>query len=206
MGLFFGSTPEMRDKLMAFLRTIRIVIAGWSISNFFLDPLKDKVQVVQVDTSVYADWRRAAAGQKAHHQFLSINCAELNSRFSSAGFKVGEIADDLVHEMFRACTGGSEVASATVSLQGREGLNVAPLLNLAAGYLAESSTDSTVRYHSASRALENADTFAVTTALLHQFAVDEPMFARNLETIFDAVAVSANKPIVGEVWIELNTR
>ncbi len=206
MGLFFGTTPEMRDKLMAFLRTIRIDIAGWSISNFFLDPLKDKVQVVQVDTSVYEDWRRAAAGQKAHHQFLSINCAELNSRFSSAGFKIGEVADDLVHEMFRASTGRSEVASATVSLQGRKGLNVAPLLNLAAGYLAESSADSTVRYHSASRALENADTFAVTTALLHQFAVDEPMFARNLETIFDAVAVSANKPIVGEVWIELNTR
>jgi hypothetical protein len=35
LGLFFGSTPEMRDKLMAFLRTIRIDITGWSISNFF---------------------------------------------------------------------------------------------------------------------------------------------------------------------------
>ncbi|MFJ2364090.1 hypothetical protein ACIPIN_10385 [Pseudomonas sp. NPDC087697] len=205
IGLFLGSTPQARDDLLNFLEILRTDFNGTSASNFILDSAKDNVNIVQVNPFDYSKWKQEIMTGTADHQFLTINTQNLNDRFRLAGFKYSEIADDLIHEMFRAGSTTTDVVSAKAAKQGRRGLDVAPLLNLAAGRLPRPTSGATVHYHQRGKALINADSFALTTALLSQRETDKPEYLKNIGIINAAIEDSAGGPIHGEVLVNFNT-
>ncbi|RON08769.1 hypothetical protein BK659_15490 [Pseudomonas brassicacearum] len=205
IGLFLGSTTQARDDLLAFLKVLKTDFNGTSASNFILDSAKDNVNIVQVNPFKYYAWKQEDMTGAAEHPFLTINTHNLNNRFSLAGSQYGEIADDLIHEMLRAGPSRVNVVSAKTAIQGNRGLDVAPLLNLAAGRLPRSTSGATVHYHQRGKALINADSYALTTALLSQRETDKPEYLKNIGIINAAIKDSADGPIHGEVLVNLNT-
>jgi hypothetical protein len=202
IGLFLGSTPGGRDELANLLKAVRLNIYNTSVSNFVLDSAKVDDQTIQVSQTQYSEWKKAGLHEKENIQYLSVNNQNLNRRFNAAGFNYGEIADDLLHEMFRAGAGKTDLIAATASMQNRNAvLNVAPLLNLAAGRLPKSGGG----FHSATEARLNADSYALLTALLSQVETDAAAYFKNMEILKAAVAGSAGRTIDSEVLIELNS-
>jgi len=202
IGLFLGSTPGGRDELANLLTAVRLNIYNTSVSNFVLDSAKVDDQTIQVSQTQYSEWKKAGLHEKENIQYLSINNQNLNRRFNTAGFNYGEVADDLLHEMFRAGSGKTDLIAATASMQHRTAvLNVAPLLNLAAGRLPKSGGG----FHSATEARLNADSYALLTALLSQVETDAAAYFKNMEILKAAVADSAGRTIDSEVLIELNS-
>ncbi|MDR9865043.1 hypothetical protein [Pseudomonas baetica] len=202
IGLFLGTTAEARDSLLNCLRVIKADFGGFSLSNFILDPLKDDVTIVEVRPVNFTQWKELSDADKASHQFLAVNAQNLNDRLGAAGFKYGEIADDLIHEMFRAGAGRVDRVTAAAAGENAQGLNVAALLKLAAGRLPKSPDVQSTDFHSRNEALANADSYAVTTALLSQVITDYPKFSENIETLTRAVASNDG----GEVWVNMNAK
>lgn len=203
IGLFLGTTPQVRDDLLAFLKIIKTDFAGWSPSNVLLDPLKGIATTLQIKPLDFTKWKSAAMSQKADHQFLSVNPKNLNDRLSAEGSNYGDIADDLIHEMFRAASARKDMVIATAATEANKGLNVAPLLNLVAGRLPESTREENVRYHDSGKAIENADSCTLATALLSQVVTDYSNFSANVGIMSSAVTAST---IDTEVWLNLNTK
>ncbi|UQS16107.1 hypothetical protein [Pseudomonas sp. HS6] len=201
IGLFFGTTPQARDNLLAFLKVVRTDFAGWSPSNLLLEPLKDHSTTLRVEPLAFGKWKSAAAGHKANHRFLAVNPKNIDLRLNGSIPGYGNIADDLLHEMFRATAARRVAAIATAAADIDKGLNVAPLLNLGAARLAESAHE-----EGGARPIENADSCAIATALLSQVVTDYPSFSKNVSIVQNAVDNHAGKTIDSEVWLNLNTR
>lgn len=199
IGLFLGSKTKGRDDFLNLLNAIRLDFDGTSASNFFLDSAKVDDQMVQVEQSQYNEWKKAGVHDRDNVQFMTVNTKNLNDRFDSAGFNYGEVANDLIHEMFRAGPGKTDLVSAKVALkEGDQSLNVAGLLNLAAGRLPSGG------YHGNAQPQVNADTYALLTALLSQLASDANLFSINFGIMNRAVRVSEGRDITDEVLVNLD--
>ncbi|WP_347900890.1 hypothetical protein [Pseudomonas purpurea] len=205
IGLFLGSTPQARDDLLFFLKVLKTDFNGTSASNFILDSARDNVNVIQVNPLDYNKWKEEIKVGTADRKFFNISTEYLNSHYKLAGFKNAAIADDLIHEMFRAGPNRIDVVSATAASQGRRGIDVAPLLNLASGHFPSSTSGATVHYHQRAKALVNADSYALTTALLSQRETDNAEYLENIRIMSAAIAGSADGPIQGEVLVNFNT-
>ncbi|WP_454563056.1 hypothetical protein [Pseudomonas sp. AIG] len=202
IGLFLGSTIGGRDELMTLLTAVRLNVYNTSVSNFVLHSAKVDDQTIEVSQSQYSEWKKTGLHERGNVQFLNINNQNLNGRFNAAVFNYGEIADDLLHEMFRAGTGKTDIASAPASVRANNPvLNVAPLLNLAAGRLPKSGGG----FHNATEARLNADSFALLTALLSQVETDATAYFKNIGILNAAVANNVGRTIDREVLIELNS-
>lgn len=202
IGLFLGSTAQARDEFSILLRAIRLNVYDTSLSNFYLDIAKVDEQTVNVIQGQYSEWKKAGLHERGNIQYLTINSHNLNRRFNDAGFHYGEVADDLLHEMFRAGSGKIDLVAAKARLHnGVPMLDVAPLLNLAAGRLPKSGGG----FYSAAEARSNADSLALLVALLSLVETDLAAYFRNMEVLKAAVASNPDRTIPGEVLIELNT-
>ncbi len=201
IGLFLGSTPGGRDEFATLLTAVRLNVYDTSASNFVLDSAKIGDQTIEVSQTQYSEWKKAGLHEKESVEYLIINNRNLNSRFNAAGFNYGEVADDLLHEMFRAGAGKTDLITAPASMQNNTAvLDVAPLLNLAAGRLPKPSGG----FHSAAEARSNADSYAVLTALLSQVETDAAAYFKNVEILNAAVSRHIGRTIESEVLIELN--
>ncbi|WP_192561227.1 YbaB/EbfC family nucleoid-associated protein [Pseudomonas gozinkensis] len=201
IGMFLGTTPQLRDDLLAFLKVVKTDFNGYSASNVVLDPLKDHSITLNVKDLDFNQWKRAALSRKADYKFLAINPKNLNSRSGFAGRVYGEIADDLIHEMLRVASARKDVVIATTSADEHKGLNVTPLLNLASGHLKASTSETML-----ANAIDNADSCALATALLSQVVTDYEGFSANVSLMRSAISGSDDKGIETEVWLNLNTR
>jgi hypothetical protein len=202
LGLFFGSTQQGRDELLGVLWYIKADFAGLSVKNVFLNPQGDDADLIQIYPGFYRQWKNSGASQSAGHEFLRINARNLNDRLSQAGFNFGEIADDLIHEMYLCGAGHQDIAAASTAFS-EKGVNVAPLLALAAGSLPIQGGPQGAIYESR-MALKNADSVAMTIALLNQSVIDPPKFVENVGIM--TRAVQGNKVVSSEVWVDLNTK
>ncbi len=183
------------------MTAVRLNILDTSVSNFVLDSAKVNDQTIQVNQTQYSEWKKAGLHEKENLQYLSISNQNLNRRFNAAGFNYGEVADDLLHEMFRAGSGKTDLIVATASMQNSAAvLDVAPLLNLAAGRLPKAGGG----FHSAYEARSNADSYALLTALLSQVGSDAAAYFKNIEILKAAVASHTGRTIEKEVLIQLN--
>lgn len=200
IGLFLGTTPQVRDDLLAFLKIVRTDFDGYSASNVVLDPLKDHSTTLKVKDLDFDQWKLAALSRKADYKFLAVNPKNLNNRSGTAGLVYGEIADDLIHEMLRVASARTDVVIATTSTNEHKGLNVAPLLNLTRGQLKAPNSEPVLN-----KAIDNADSCAVTTALLSQVITNFSAFSKNVSLMKSAISDSDGKGIETEVWLDLNT-
>jgi hypothetical protein len=185
------------------LRTVRADFGGVSISNFFLDPLKDTDNIAAFDSIAYQQWK-GATGQ-SDTKFIEIYTPNLNRHFISLGFNHNVVADDLIHEMFHGAAQTGDVGYARDA--GRDAgdgqlLDVAALVNLASGRLPV--TDEGSACHASSKAFENADSLAVATSLLSQLYTDKGRYDRNMAIVQGALEAHADRAIAGPVLITLN--
>lgn len=204
LGLFLGTTDQARDKFGVLLRTIRLDIRGFSISNCLLDTAKVDDQIMQIDQRQYLEWKQSSPHQRANVQYLAIRSQHLNDRFNAANFNYGEIADDLIHEVFRTQPGITDLVSANASLKdGTAAVNVAPLLNLATGR--HPKPGHAAGYYSSADTWLNSDSLALLVALLSQMLENPPAFSMNMSIMNAAIKSSAGRPIESEVWLHLNS-
>ena len=202
IGLFFGSTAAARDELSNLLSAIRLDFGGTSASNFLLDSLKLDDGVIEVNPFDYSKWKSAGATDKKRVQYMTVNTRNFNQRFSLTGY--GEIADDLIHEMIRVNPAKTSLITAEgATRDGKVGLDVAPLLNLAKGRLPRSEPI-TGSFHESAQALLNADSLMLVIALLSLLKTNEALFSLNLSIMRAAIEASGDQPLTGEVVIQLN--
>ncbi|MFJ7281759.1 hypothetical protein [Pseudomonas sp. NPDC099000] len=201
--LLMGSdSNEAISRLVNYLRAIRADFGGVSISNFFLDPLKETHHIAAFDTRAYQQWK--SAGGQSDAKFIEIYTPNLNRHFIGLGFNHDVVADDLIHELFHGPAQIGDVAYArdAGNVGGGQSLDVASLLNLASGLLAV--TDEGNARHASSKTFENADSLAVVTSLLSQLYTDESGFDRNLSLLRNTLEASPDSAIVDSVLITLN--
>jgi hypothetical protein len=203
VGLFLGSSATARDELSNLLTVIRLDFAGTSVSNVVLDRLKVDNSVIEVNPIDYNRWKNAGAQDKKRLQYMTVNTANFNQRFSLSGYD--EIADDFVHEMIRCNPAKTSLVTAeSAAVEGKTGLDVAPLLNLATGRHRRSEINGADGFHDSAQALANADSLALLVALLSLLRTNETAFSTNISVMRAAIDASANQPITGEVVVNLN--
>jgi len=201
--LMGSNSSDALNRLLNSLRTVRADFGGVSISNFFLDPLKDTDNIAAFDSIAYQQWK-GATGQ-SDTKFIEIYTPNLNRHFISLGFNHNVVADDLIHEMFHGAAQTGDVGYARDA--GRDAgdgqlLDVAALVNLASGRLPV--TDEGSACHASSKAFENADSLAVATSLLSQLYTDKGRYDRNMAIVQGALEAHADRAIAGPVLITLN--
>ncbi|HJR32468.1 MAG TPA: hypothetical protein VJ889_27400 [Pseudomonas sp.] len=206
--MFLGSnTTDASDRFLKYLKLIRTDFAGLSLSNFILDPFKDNGNIAAFNTDIYKQWKALNAVDQADVSFIEIYTRNLSKHFIQHGYNHDVVADDLIHEMLHGAAQTDDVSYA-VDAAGEgataQVLDVASLLNLARGQLSVAPDASTMQYHAASKAFENADSLAVATSLLSQLYTDKPSFDRNLSSLETAAAASRNGKIAEPVLVTLN--
>lgn len=206
MKIVFGSASQVStDRLVNYLRLIRFDFAGFSLSNMILDGLKIDDTLASFDVDNYKRWKATGSASESDIAFVEVYTKNLNKHFISMGFNHDVIADDLIHELFHASAQTDDVGYATDAVHKSDDgqrLDVAELLNLGAGCLAQS--DTTTACHMPSKAFENADSLALATSLLSQLATDKATFDQNMAILRGALDASAGKAIGEPVVITLN--
>jgi ABC-type transporter MlaC component len=201
--LMGSNSSDAFERLLNYLRLIRADFAGLSISNMFLDPLKNTNNIAAFNVDAYKQWKEAT--DKSATQFIEIYTPNLNKHFIGLGFNHDVVADDLIHELFHGASQTDDVSYARDA--GRNGergqsLDVAPLLNLASGRLPV--TEEGDACHASSKAFENADSLAVTTSLLSQLYADRGSYELNMSTLRGALEANPGRAIDEPVLITLN--
>jgi hypothetical protein len=201
--LMGNNSSDAFERLLNYLRLVRADFAGLSISNIFLDPLKDTHHIAAFDPNAFQQWKGAT--DKSATTFIEIYTPNINRRFIGLGFNHDVVADDLIHELFHGTSQTDDVSYASDA--GRNGergqlLDVAALLNLASGRLPV--TDEGRACHASSKAFENADSLAVTTSLLSQLYTDKGSYELNMSTLRGALEANPGSAIDEPVLITLN--
>lgn len=191
------------ERVLNYLRVVRADFAGLSISNIFLDPLKNTNNIAAFNMDAYKQWKDAK--DQSDTKFIEIYTPNLNKHFIGLGFNHDVVADDLIHEVFHGAAQADDVSYARDA--GRNGergqlLDVAALLNLASGRLPV--TDEGRACHASSKAFENADSLAVTTSLLSQLYTDKGSYELNMSTLRGALEANPGSAIDEPVLITLN--
>ncbi|MBC3775527.1 hypothetical protein [Pseudomonas sp. SWRI99] len=206
MKSFFGDASALTsNQLLDCLAVVNFEFPDFSLNNILLDSFKETSTIAELDVNNYARWKAARASDGKDIAFIEFHTKNLNKHFVSLGFNHDVVADDLLHEFFRASAQTDDVSFATEAASGSENaqrLDVAPLLNIAAGCMPVSE-ESTV-CHAPSRAFANADSLAVATSLLSQLRTDKATYDRNITIIVAALKASGGEPIVEPVLITLN--
>lgn len=208
MKFLFGTTSQtVTDRIVNYLRLIRFDFAGFSMSNLFLDGIKNNESIASFDADSYKRWKSASNDSTSDIAFVEVYTRNINKHFINMGFNHDVVADDLIHELFHGSAQTDDVgyaSDAVVTSDRSQQLDVAVLLNLASGRLpkAETSTDC----HASSKALENADSLTVATSLLSQMVTDKANFDRNMKALSSALEASGDKPITEPVVVTLNKR
>ncbi|MHC8407547.1 hypothetical protein [Pseudomonas sp. TMB3-21] len=209
IGLFLGSSSNARDQLLNSLRIIRADVQGVSVSNVFLDGFKDHAGTISIQADKYQEWKNATDSAKKDHQYLTINPYGLTDRFAQSGYNYGQVADDLIQSLLRGGPGALDLVSAE-DTQGQgatdQALNVAALLNLAAGNHPVPGGETTAGHYDHSQALVNADSYALLVALLSQRITNEQAFNANMDVIKSAIGANASEAVAGAVVVDLNAR
>lgn len=204
MKTLFGDTSDVAtNRLMNTLRLVRFDFAGFSLSNIALDAIKEHATLATFDVDSYNRWKSAGNGTSI--AFVEVYAKNLNKRFVSQGFNNDVVADDLIHELFRASAQTDDIGNAIDAQSSHESgqrVNVASLLNIASGCLPVSE-GSTV-CHAAAKAFANADSLTLATSLLSQLCTDRATYERNISTIYAALEASDGKAIIDPVLITLN--
>lgn len=201
--LLGSDSNDAFERLLNYLRLVRADFAGLSISNFFLDPLKDTHHIAAFDPNAYQQWKGAT--DKSATTFIEIYTPNINRHFIGQGFNHDVVADGLIHELFHGTSQTGDVSYASDA--GRTGergqlLDVAALLNLASGRLPV--TDEGRACHASSKAFENADSLAVTASLLSQLYTDKGSYELNMSTLRGALEANPGSAIDEPVLITLN--
>ena len=207
LGLFLGSKASARERLQVFLRILRAEIKDVSIHKVFLDVAKDNAQSLSIQPVNYQAWKDAVDSAKSDNPYLAVNEQALTDRFVRAGYRYDEIADDLIQTLFQAGPGAQELASA-IDAPNRVAtgsvLNVSALLNLAAGHHPMPSGSGASATFDQSKALENADSYVLTVALLNQQITDKPGFDANMNVITSAIGDGARRPLTEDVLVSFS--
>ncbi|MGW8461244.1 hypothetical protein [Pseudomonas sp. CLCA07] len=201
--LMGSNSSDALNRLLNSLRTVRADFGGVSISNFFLDPLRDTDNIAAFDSIAYQQWKDAIG--QSDTKFIEIYTPNLNRHFISLGFNHNVVADDLIHELFHGAAQIGDVGYARdAGSDAGDGqlLDVAVLLNLASGRLPV--TDEGSACHASSKAFENADSLAVATSLLSQLYMDKGRYDRNMAILQGALEANPDSAIGGPVLITLN--
>ncbi|MGF6281470.1 hypothetical protein [Pseudomonas silensiensis] len=198
-----SNSSDAFERLLNYLRLVRADFAGLSISNIFLDPLKNTNNIAAFNMDDYKQWK--AAKDQADTKFIEIYTPNINKHFIGLGFNHDVVADDLIHEVFHGAAQTDDVSYARDA--GRNGergqlLDVAALLNLASGHLPVS--DEGRACHASSKAFENADSLAVTTSLLSQLFTDKGSYELNMSILRGALEANPGSAIDEPVLITLN--
>jgi hypothetical protein len=201
--LMGSNSSDAFERLLNYLRLVRADFAGLSISNMFLDPLKNTNNIAAFNVDAYKQWKEAT--DKSATQFIEIYTPNLNKHFIGLGFNHDVVADDLIHELFHGASQTDDVSYARDA--GRNGergqsLDVAPLLNLASGRLPV--TEEGDACHASSKAFENADSLAVTTSLLSELHTDRVSYELNMSILRGALEANPGRAIDEPVLITLN--
>ncbi|MFJ7107229.1 hypothetical protein ACIQU2_06375 [Pseudomonas sp. NPDC098740] len=201
--LLGSNSSDALERLVNYLRLVRADFAGLSISNIFLDPLKNTNNIAAFNMDAYKQWKDAK--DQSDTKFIEIYTPNINKHFIGLGFNHDVVADDLIHEVFHGTAQTEDVSYARDA--GRNGergqlLDVAALLNLASGRLPV--TDKGRACHASSKAFENADSLAVTTSLLSQLYTDKGSYELNMSTLRGALEANPGSAIDEPVLITLN--
>lgn len=207
IGLLLGSTPEVRDRLITFLKLVKTDFGGFSGSGFLLETLKESSGLAAFDPVAYKEWKSAGMSAATVKPFMSFNVRNLNEYFHSERFNLAVIADELIHEMFRGAPAATVLTQANAPLvktKNNQQQNVAPLLNLASGHHPASIDGSTGGVYDRAKALENAHSLALVTSLLSQLITDSTTYLENVVAMESALRTNRNGRIDGEVLLNLN--
>ncbi|MDI3354689.1 hypothetical protein MO767_09965 [Pseudomonas sp. UYIF39] len=201
--LMGSNSSDAFERLLNYLRLVRADFAGLSMSNIFLDPLKNTNNIAAFNMDAYKRWKDAK--DQSDTKFIEIYTPNLNKHFIGLGFNHDVVADDLIHEVFHGVSQTEDVSYARDA--GRTGergqlLDVASLLNLASGRLPV--TDEGRACHASSKTFENADSLAVTTSLLSQLYTDKNSYELNMSTLRSALEANPGSAIDEPVLITLN--
>lgn len=202
--LLGNNSSEAVSTTVDILRLIRADIAGLSMSNILLDENKHTNSIAEFDLDAYQQWKKAR-GQTST-AFIKICTPSINRQFIENAFNHDVVVDGLIHELFHATAQNNDVGYAVDigrAAAGGQQLDVTALLNLALGRLP--TGESANVYHPSSKALANADSLSVLTALLSQMTSDPTVFESNVQALRAGVAGSGGGTIAGPVVIRLNT-
>lgn len=223
-GLLFGSSARGRDNMLTYLKLIKTDFDGFSVGNCFLQAVQEDGRTMLVDSALYLAWKRAGMPASETHRFMKVYGENLQDHFHNAHMSPNVIADDLIHEVIKIDPKFRQLAIAPMkpAIEAEHyKLDVAPLINLARGHarvptsiqadagvdasrgsFKASSGEGASGKYDKSRALENADTYAVMTLLLDQASGEYNWrFRRNLETLQSAVTASNGEQIEGEILL-----
>lgn len=205
---FLGNNlSDAKDRLLKYLKLIRTDFAGFSLSNLILDPYKDGGNIAAFNPQLYRQWVGASASERPKVMFMEIHTRNLNAQFIGHGYNHDVVADDLIHEMLHGAAQTKDVSYAFETAKRgstEQMLDVTSLLDLASGKLAVKAGGDPTQYHSATRALENADSLALVISLLDQHYTDKPEFERNLYTVEQSLATRRTDANAEPVLLTLN--
>lgn len=197
-----GPTESVYNVLMA----QKSYYSAVSLHNVLLDETDSDSDMLTFDRAEFQAWETAGL-LRSQKQFIRVVCADLNERYRENKLSQGVIADDLIRTLFHAVSGVVDLSTARrlpVTNSGYTQVDVAPLLNLANGFHPVSDEGSPTRYHDRAQARNNADSWAVLTALLSQMETDPSTFTRNLSTMNTALQAHRQGAITQVVPIDLN--
>ncbi|HEX4550603.1 hypothetical protein [Pseudomonas sp.] len=199
--LFLGDKHNAREVMGTVLQLSKLDILKTSHLQYYFSVYGLEQHVFELNKPRYKAWGELAGDEAIKMQYIQVNHLNFVERFHSADLRYGDIADDLLHEFFRAAPNRLDRVRAT-TVPGKPGLNVAPLLNLALGRLPRETQAQTA--FDRQSALENADSCVLVTALLSQLVNNKYAFERNIAIVTAAVENSAGAHIDQEVVIDLN--
>jgi len=199
--LFLGSKHNAREAMGTILQLTKLDILKTSHLQYYFSVYGLDQSLFELHRAKYKTWSELNREEAIKLQYIQVNNLNFIERFHSADLRLGDIADDLLHEFFRAGAERLDLVRAT-TVPGKPGLNVAPLLNLAMGRLPREMQSQTDPERQS--ALQNADSCVLTTALLSQRVSNQDTFERNIAIVTAAVENSAGGYIDQEVVIDLN--
>ncbi|WP_146188739.1 hypothetical protein [Pseudomonas sp. HMWF021] len=198
--LILGKEHNALDAMGKVLQLTKLDVLKTSHLQYYFPGDALDQSLLELHRAKYQTWVELSGYEARKLQYIEVNNLNFIERFHSAGFRHGEVADDLLHEFFRAAPNRLDLARAT-TVPGKPGLNVAPLLNLARGRLPHQVQSQAVT--DGQSGLDNADSCVLATALLSQLVNNKDAFKRNI-AILTAAVNSAPGYIDQQVVIDLN--
>lgn len=200
INLLLGGSGKTREKMEFVLQAAKLEFGVTVVENFILKNDATGRSIIELSRDDYRKWK--GADRPMNQPFFTVDTQNLVERFNSAKSRFGEVADDLIHEMFKTELTMPDAAWALTGASNQQTVDVAPLLNLAKGFLIKSPDSSS--YFDKRRAVSNADSYAVATALLSQLVTHEAQAKDNLYLMVEAIGKYEGRAIDTPVLINLN--
>ena len=200
INLLIGGSGSTREKMEVVLQAAKLNFGVTVVENFILKNDATGRSIIELSRDDYRKWK--GADRPRTQAFFTVDTQNLVERFTSAKSRFGEVADDLIHEMFKTELTMPDAAWALTGASNQQTVDVAPLLNLAKGFL-KKSLDSSSNFDK-QRAASNADSYAVATALLSQLVTHEVQAKGNIHLMVEVMGKYEGRAIDIPVLINLN--